>query len=243
MPSSHYFPFFCAAIIIHIALGGALLLSSPQTPKPKLRSFKERIVSFPVDPKITCQTPVVASPAAQPAQAAQPSPTPKPKVPPSEKKHPTKHPEPHSSSKPSQAPISSKPSQASQEKKLATLKKLAQLANQLAKDAEAQESHITQLSLPPMQVQVSAESAYQQEAFCALFQQYVCLPFPGEIRLKLEFSKEGALVQCSILSSISPTDKQRLLSQIQKIPFQSFFNTYKPSKNITFHIRLQGSSA
>ena len=94
-----------------------------------------------------------------------------------------------------------------------------------------------------MQVQVSAESAYQQEAFCALFQQYVCLPFPGEIRLKLEFSKEGALVQCSILSSISPTDKQRLLSQIQKIPFQSFFNTYKPSKNITFHIRLQGSSA
>lgn len=239
MPSSHYFPFFCAAIIIHIALGGALLLSSPQTPKPKLRSFKERIVSFPVDPKITCQTPVVASPAAQPAQ---PSPTPKQKVPPSEKKHPTKSPEPPSSSKPSQAPISSKPSQASQEKKLATLKKLAQLANQLAKDAEAQESHITQLSLP-MQVQVSAETAYQQEAFCALFQQYVCLPFPGEIRLKLEFSKEGALVQCSILSSISPTDKQRLLSQIQKIPFQSFFNTYKPSKNITFHIRLQGSSA
>lgn len=239
MPSSHYFPFFCAAIIIHIALGGALLLSSPQTPRPKLRSFKERIVSFPVDPKIACQTPVVVSPAAQPAQ---PSPTPKPKVPPSEKKHPTKHPEPSSSSKPSQAPISSKPSQASQEKKLATLKKLAQMANQLAKDAEAQESHITQLSLP-MQVQVSAESAYQQEAFCALFQQYVCLPFPGEIRLKLEFSKEGALVQCSILSSISPTDKQRLLSQIQKIPFQSFFNTYKPSKNITFHIRLQGSSA
>ncbi|WP_080128514.1 inclusion-associated protein [Chlamydia suis] len=242
MPSSHYFPFFCAAIIIHIALGGALLLSSPQTPKPKLRSFKERIVSFPVDPKITCQTPVVVSPTAQPAQAAQPSPTPKPKVPPSEKKHPTKPPETTSSSKPSQAPTSSKPSQASQEKKLATLKKLAQLANQLAKDAEAQESHITQLSLP-MQVQVSAESAYQQEAFCALFQQYVCLPFPGEIRLKLEFSKEGALVQCSILSSISPTDKQRLLSQIQKIPFQSFFNTYKPSKNITFHIRLQGSSA
>lgn len=239
MPSSHYFPFFCAAIIIHIALGGALLLSSPQTPRPKLRSFKERIVSFPVDPKIACQTPVVVSPAAQPAQ---PSPTPKPKVPPSEKKHPTKPPEPTSSSKPSQAPISSKPSQASQEKKLATLKKLAQMANQLAKDAEAQESHITQLSLP-MQVQVSAESAYQQEAFCALFQQYVCLPFPGEIRLKLEFSKEGALVQCSILSSISPTDKQRLLSQIQKIPFQSFFNTYKPSKNITFHIRLQGSSA
>ncbi|WP_080121586.1 inclusion-associated protein [Chlamydia suis] len=237
MPSSHYFPFFCAAIIIHIALGGALLLSSPQTPKPKLRSFKERIVSFPVDPKITCPTPVVVSP------AAQPSPTPKQKVPPSEKKHPTKPPEPHSSVKPSQAPISSKPSQASQEKKLATLKKLAQMANQLAKDAEAQESHITQLSLPPMQVQVSAESAYQQEAFCALFQQYVCLPFPGEIRLKLEFSKEGALVQCSILSSISPTDKQRLLSQIQKIPFQSFFNTYKPSKNITFHIRLQGSSA
>lgn len=237
MPSSHYFPFFCAAIIIHIALGGALLLSSPQTPKPKLRSFKERIVSFPVDPKITCQTPVVASP------AAQPSPTPKQKVPPSEKKHSTKPPEPPSSSKPSQAPTSSKPSQASQEKKLATLKKLAQLANQLAKDAEAQESHITQLSLPPMQVQVSAESAYQQEAFCALFQQYVCLPFPGEIRLKLEFSKEGALVQCSILSSMSPTDKQRLLSQIQKIPFQSFFNTYKPSKNITFHIRLQGSSA
>lgn len=236
MPSSHYFPFFCAAIIIHIALGGALLLSSPQTPKPKLRSFKERIVSFPVDPKITCQTPVVVSPA---AQAAQPSPTPKPKVPPSEKKHSTKPPEPTSSVKPSQAPISS---QASQEKKLATLKKLAQMANQLAKDAEAQESHITQLSLP-MQVQVSAESAYQQEAFCALFQQYVCLPFPGEIRLKLEFSKEGALVQCSILSSISPTDKQRLLSQIQKIPFQSFFNTYKPSKNITFHIRLQGSSA
>lgn len=240
MPSSHYFPFFCAAIIIHIALGGALLLSSPQTPKPKLRSFKERIVSFPVDPKITCQTPVVVSPAAQPAQ---PSPTPKQKVPLSEKKHPTKPPEPHSSSKPSQAPTSSKPSQASQEKKLATLKKLAQLANQLAQDAEAQESHITQLSLPPMQVQVSAESAYQQEAFCALFQQYVCLPFPGEIRLKLEFSKEGALVQCSILSSMSPTDKQRLLSQIQKIPFQSFFNTYKPSKNITFHIRLQGSSA
>ncbi len=237
MPSSHYFPFFCAAIIIHIALGGALLLSSPQTPKPKLRSFKERIVSFPVDPKITCQTPTVVTPSAQPAQ---PSPTPKPKVPPSEKKHPTKHPEPTSSVKPSQAPISS---QASQEKKLATLKKLAQMANQLAKDAEAQESHITQLSLPPMQVQVSAESAYQQEAFCALFQQYVCLPFPGEIRLKLEFSKEGALVQCSILSSISPTDKQRLLSQIQKIPFQSFFNTYKPSKNITFHIRLQGSSA
>lgn len=236
MPSSHYFPFFCAAIIIHIALGGALLLSSPQTPRPKLRSFKERIVSFPVDPKITCQTPVVVSPATQPAQ---PSPTPKQKVPPSEKKHPTKPPEPSSSSKPSQAPISSKPSQ---EKKLATLKKLAQMANQLAKDAEAQESHITQLSLP-MQVQVSAESAYQQEAFCALFQQYVCLPFPGEIRLKLEFSKEGALVQCSILSSISPTDKQRLLSQIQKIPFQSFFNTYKPSKNITFHIRLQGSSA
>ena len=236
MPSSHYFPFFCAAIIIHIALGGALLLSSPQTPKPKLRSFKERIVSFPVDPKITCPTPVVVSPA---AQAAQPSPTPKPKVPPSEKKHPTKPPVAPSSVKPSQAPISSKPSQASQEKKLATLKKLAQLANQLAKDAEAQESHITQLSLPPMQVQVSAESAYQQEAFCALFQQYVCLPFPGEIRLKLEFSKEGALVQCSI----SPTDKQRLLSQIQKIPFQSFFNTYKPSKNITFHIRLQGSSA
>lgn len=239
MPSSHYFPFFCAAIIIHIALGGALLLSSPHPPRPKLRSFKERIVSFPVDPKITCQTPVVVSPAAQPVQ---PSPTPKPKVPPSEKKHPTKSPEPHSSSKPSQAPISSKPSQASQEKKLATLKKLAQMANQLAKDAEAQESHITQLSLP-MQVQVSAENAYQQEAFCALFQQYVCLPFPGEIRLKLEFSKEGALVQCSILSSISPTDKQRLLSQIQKIPFQSFFNTYKPSKNITFHIRLQGSSA
>lgn len=239
MPSSHYFPFFCAAIIIHIALGGALLLSSPHPPRPKLRSFKERIVSFPVDPKITCQTPVVVSPAAQPVQ---PSPTPKPKVPPSEKKHPTKSPETPSSSKPSQAPISSKPSQASQEKKLATLKKLAQLANQLAKDAEAQESHITQLSLP-MQVQVSAESAYQQEAFCALFQQYVCLPFPGEIRLKLEFSKEGALVQCSILSSISPTDKQRLLSQIQKIPFQSFFNTYKPSKNITFHIRLQGSSA
>lgn len=239
MPSSHYFPFFCAAIIIHIALGGALLLSSPHPPRPKLRSFKERIVSFPVDPKITCQTPVVVSPAAQPVQ---PSPTPKPKVPPSEKKHPTKSPETPSSSKPSQAPISSKPSQASQEKKLATLKKLAQLANQLAKDAEAQESHITQLSLP-MQVQVSAETAYQQEAFCALFQQYVCLPFPGEIRLKLEFSKEGALVQCSILSSISPTDKQRLLSQIQKIPFQSFFNTYKPSKNITFHIRLQGSSA
>lgn len=239
MPSSHYFPFFCAAIIIHIALGGALLLSSTPKPKPKLRSFKERIVSFPVDPKITCQTPVVVSPAAQPVQ---PSPTPKPKVPPSEKKHPTKSPETPSSSKPSQAPISSKPSQASQEKKLATLKKLAQLANQLAKDAEAQESHITQLSLP-MQVQVSAETAYQQEAFCALFQQYVCLPFPGEIRLKLEFSKEGALVQCSILSSISPTDKQRLLSQIQKIPFQSFFNTYKPSKNITFHIRLQGSSA
>ena len=240
MPSSHYFPFFCAAIIIHIALGGALLLSSPQTPRPKLRSFKERIVSFPVDPKITCQTPVVVTPAAQPAQ---PSPTPKQKVPPSEKKHSTKPPEPTSSVKPSQAPISSKPSQASQEKMLATVKKLAQLANQLAKDAEAQESHITQLSLPPMQVQVSAESAYQQEAFCALFQQYVCLPFPGEIRLKLEFSKEGALVQCSILSSISPTDKQRLLSQIQKIPFQSFFNTYKPSKNITFHIRLQGSSA
>ena len=239
MPSSHYFPFFCAAIIIHIALGGALLLSSPQTPRPKLRSFKERIVSFPMDPKITCQTPVVVSPAAQPVQ---PSPTPKQKVPPSEKKHSTKPPEPPSSSKPSQAPISSKPSQASQEKKLATLKKLAQLANQLAKDAEAQESHITQLSLP-MQVQVSAETAYQQEAFCALFQQYVCLPFPGEIRLKLEFSKEGALVQCSILSSMSPTDKQRLLSQIQKIPFQSFFNTYKPSKNITFHIRLQGSSA
>lgn len=239
MPSSHYFPFFCAAIIIHIALGGALLLSSPHPPRPKLRSFKERIVSFPVDPKITCQTPVVVSPAAQPVQ---PSPTPKPKVPPSEKKHPTKSPETPSSSKPSQAPISSKPSQASQEKKLATLKKLAQLANQLAKDAEAQESHITQLSLP-MLVQVSAETAYQQEAFCALFQQYVCLPFPGEIRLKLEFSKEGALVQCSILSSISPTDKQRLLSQIQKIPFQSFFNTYKPSKNITFHIRLQGSSA
>ena len=240
MPSSHYFPFFCAAIIIHIALGGALLLSSPQTPRPKLRSFKERIVSFPVDPKITCQTPVVVTPAAQPAQ---PSPTPKQKVPPSEKKHSTKPPEPTSSVKPSQAPNSSKPSQASQEKMLATVKKLAQLANQLAKDAEAQESHITQLSLPPMQVQVSAESAYQQEAFCALFQQYVCLPFPGEIRLKLEFSKEGALVQCSILSSISPTDKQRLLSQIQKIPFQSFFNTYKPSKNITFHIRLQGSSA
>lgn len=239
MPSSHYFPFFCAAIIIHIALGGALLLSSPQPPRPKLRSFKERIVSFPVDPKISCQTPVVASPAAQPVQ---PSPTPKQKVPPSEKKHPTKPPETPSSSKPSQAPISSKPSQASQEKKLATLKKLAQMANQLAKDAEAQESHITQLSLP-MQVQVSAESAYQQEAFCALFQQYVCLPFPGEIRLKLEFSKDGALVQCSILSSMSPTDKQRLLSQIQKIPFQSFFNTYKPSKNITFHIRLQGSSA
>ncbi|WP_080141945.1 inclusion-associated protein [Chlamydia suis] len=233
MPSSHYFPFFCAAIIIHIALGGVLLLSSPPTPKPKLRSFKERIVSFPLDPKITCQTPIVVSP------SAQPSPIPKQKVPLSEKKHPTKPPEPPSSFKPSQAPISSKPSQ---EKKLATLKKLAQLANQLAKDAEAQESHITQLSLP-MQVQVSAETAYQQEAFCALFQQYVCLPFPGEIRLKLEFSKEGALVHCSILSSISPTDKQHLLSQIQKIPFQSFFNTYKPSKNIIFHIRLQGSPA
>ncbi|CRH48204.1 histone H1-I [Chlamydia trachomatis] len=69
------------------------------------------------------------------------------------------------------------------------------------------------------------------------------LPFPGEVRLKLEFSSEGALLHCSILSTISHADKQHILNQIQKIPFQSFFSAYKTSKNIVFHIRLQGNSA
>ena len=85
--------------------------------------------------------------------------------------------------------------------------------------------------------------SYQQEAFCELFQRYVSLPFPGEVRIKLEFSKEGLLLNCWILSTIGDADKQHILRQIQQIPFQSFFNTYKTSKNIVFHIRLQGDSA
>lgn len=235
MPKFQYAPFLCTSIIIHIALGGMLFFYAPQKKKPRLSPFKERIVALPPEPKITTtlQTPS-PQPIRKPVKNA-PAPEKKAAKPPAIS-NPQKSPQ-----KPNKA--SPTPRNETLEKKQATLKKLAQLANQLAEEAETQESYIAQFSWPAQAQVLTENTSYQQDAFCALFQQYVSLPFPGEVRLKLEFSSEGALLHCSILSTISHADKQHILNQIQKIPFQSFFSAYKTSKNIVFHIRLQGNSA
>jgi hypothetical protein len=240
MTKFKYSPFFCTSVAVHIALGAFLFFSSAQKPKPKLHPFKERIVHLPPEPKMTCPTQTPSAPSSH--QTSTPLPPPKKvnNIPPPTSNKPLKTPLTHFQSRSPHPPTKPTPSR---EKQQATLKKLAQLAHQLAEEAASQETHIAQLSWPT-QVQVSTDTeSCQQEAFCALFQQYVCLPFPGEVRIKLEFSKEGRLLICSILSAISPTDKQHIIKQIQQIPFQTFFNTYKPSKNIVFHIRLQGNSA
>lgn len=133
--------------------------------------------------------------------------------------------------------------QTSSEKKQ-KLKSLLDLADKLEKHATTTDQ-IDKIhwSHPHIEVLSSSTTVAQQEiAFCQLLQKYITLPCQGAVRIKITF-EQGMLRECLLLSPMSELDKQNILSQLHKIPFQHFFNQYNASKNMVFHIKLRSDES
>ncbi|WP_201456452.1 inclusion-associated protein [Chlamydia sp. 17-3921] len=122
-------------------------------------------------------------------------------------------------------------------KQLEALTKLADTLSQHLEKSAANFADISLLTTPQLMMS-SSLAEIQEKELCELFRNYVALPSPGEVRIKLTLSPSGVIEECLFLSSITPADKQLLINRIYSIPFQQFFSEHKVSKNISFHIKL-----
>lgn len=240
---------YAFSFVVHIFLiAGILGLSMKAKPKPPQLFQETTYLISPLQPEhkgtSSINTPSNISSTSSSTTTAEPSPVTPTQQPNKQKviQKPTqkiKHesPTPSPPAGPNQTPNKKQPSSIQKQK----IKQLLDLADQLEQHAATSEKQLKKIEWSHPQVEVLSTSntvAQQETAFCQLLQQYITLPLHGSVRMKFVF-EQGEIKECIILTPISELDKQSILTQIYKIPFQHFFNTYNASKNIVFHIKLR----